>query len=411
MLSIRKKIAATMSAIAATACVAATVQVTSPASSAAEIPALRRAAVSISIVPGIIGPGKSLQSSASAKWAVIGKYSPTKVGRKVRLQRQSGTSWVTADKGEINKKGQVVFAVPRGVPGFPVVYRVDGPGAPSTTVSTDQWGTDVDFSDEFGGTSLDLTQWQHRQQFYEPDSKRLCSKGSPKAVKVGHGTAQLSVLVDKTRNSLCKPPKPGNPNKIFGKFKYRLNANIGTQQTHSITYGVVAARMKFQPLQGQHASLWMQPTYLTGSTSPAVAGTEIDIIEWFGKDVPNGGLTSFVYPRSGKKIYLGGSAGGGWVKNPEQYLQNEKDDWYKRYHVFSVEWNPSGYIFRIDGQETGRINKAVSGVPEYPILSLLSSDYELSKLPDRDEKANLPQTMNVDWIHTWQDPAHIPVTP
>jgi beta-glucanase (GH16 family) len=408
MLSIRKKIAATMSVVAATAGVAATVQVTSPASSsAAEIPALRRAAVSISIVPGIIGPGKRLQTSASARWAVIGKYSPTKEGKKVRLQRQSGTSWVTADKEEINKKGQVVFAVPGGVSGSPVVYRVDGPGAPSTTVSTDEWGTDVDFSDDFSGTSLDLTKWQHRQGFYQPESKRLCSKGSPKAVKVARGTAQLSVLVDKKRNSLCKPKKPGKT-KIFGKFKYRLNANIGTQQTHSITYGVVAARIKFQPLQGQHASLWMQPTYLTGSSNPTVAGTEIDIIEWFGKDVPNGGLTSFIYPQSGKKIYLGGSTGGGWVRNPEQYLQNENDDWYKRYHVFSVEWTPSGYIFRIDGQETGRINKAVSGAPEYPILSLLSSDYELSKLPD---EKDLPQTMNVDWIRSWQDPAHLPATP
>ena len=171
---------------------------------------------------------------------------------------------------------------------------------------------------------------------------------------------------------------------------------------------MVSARIKFQPLQGQHASLWMQPENLNGFKDAERAGTEIDIIEWFGKDVPNGGLTSFIYApgRLRKKIYLGGSAGGGWVKRPEQYLENEKDDWYKRYHVFSLEWNPSGYIFRIDGQETGRINKGVSGVPEYPILSLLSSDYELPKLPDRDEKKNLPQTMQVDWIRTWQDPAH-----
>jgi hypothetical protein len=149
----------------------------------------------------------------------------------------------------------------------------------------------------------------------------------------------------------------------------------------------------------------MQPDVVTGGPDPKTAGSEIDIIEWFGKDVPNGGLTSFIYAPSlnGKKYGLGGD---GWIKKPEQYLQNEKDEWYKRYHVFSVEWNPSGYIFRIDGQETGRINKGVSGAPEYPILSILSSDYELAKLPGKDEKENLPQTMQVDWIHTWQDPAH-----
>ncbi len=76
-----------------------------------------------------------------------------------------------------------------------------------------------------------------------------------------------------------------------------------------------------------------------------------------------------------------------------------------------MEWTPSAYIFRIDGQETGRITKGISHAAEYPILSLLSSDYELSKLPDRDEKKNLPQTMNVDWIKTWQNPTYLPPTP
>jgi beta-glucanase (GH16 family) len=408
MLSIRKKIAAGLCLATATAGVAVAAQIASPASSA-ELQ--QRAGVSISILPGVIAPGSGVQSSASAKWAVVATYSPKKAGKKVKLQRQSGTSWVTAGKTVIGTDGQVVFAVPRPASTTtPVVYRVDGPGAPSGSVSTARWaGTAQDFDDEFSGTSLDLTQWQHRQQFYEPDSKRLCSKGDPKAVKVGHGTAQLSVLVDKSRHSLCKPPKPNNPHKIFGKFRYRLNGNIGTQLTHSLTYGVVAARIKFQPLQGQHASLWLQPRDLSTATS---TGREVDIIEWFGKDVPNGGLTSFIYAPSlgGDKLGIGPKKDG-WIKDPEQYLTSQKDAFYKRYHVFSVEWTPTAYIFRIDGQETGRLTKRVGSAPEYPILSLLSSDYELSKLPGRDEKKNLPQTMNVDWIRTWQDPAYAEPTP
>ena len=35
----------------------------------------------------------------------------------------------------------------------------------------------------------------------------------------------------------------------------------------------------------------------------------------------------------------------------------------------------------------------------------------LAQLPDRDEKKNLPQTMNVDWIKTWQNPTYLPPTP
>ena len=77
-------------------------------------PALAKATVGISILPGIIGPGNGVQGSGNAKWAVIGKYDSSKEGKNVILQRRSGTSssWVTADQGKIDKKGRVVFAVP-----------------------------------------------------------------------------------------------------------------------------------------------------------------------------------------------------------------------------------------------------------------------------------------------------------
>ena len=71
----------------------------------------------------------------------------------------------------------------------------------------------------------------------------------------------------------------------------------------------------------------------------------------------------------------------------------------------SVEWTPERYIFRIDGRETFRTSKGVSGRPEFLILSLLSSDYELSKLKG---EANLPQAMSVDWIRFWQAPGYTP---
>src|SRR5215204_4748965 len=72
----------------------------------------KKAAVTVSIVPGAIGPGGGLQSSKKAKWAVIGKYGAGKVGKKVVLQKKSGSSWVTADKSVVDKKGSAIFAVP-----------------------------------------------------------------------------------------------------------------------------------------------------------------------------------------------------------------------------------------------------------------------------------------------------------
>ena len=45
--------------------------------------------------------------------------------------------------------------------------------------------------------------------------------------------------------------------------------------------------------------------------------------------------------------------------------------------MFSVEWTPREYVFRIDGQETTRITSGVSDVHEFLILSMLSNDFEL----------------------------------
>ena len=67
--------------------------------------------------------------------------------------------------------------------------------------------------------------------------------------------------------------------------------------------------------------------------------------------------------------------------------------------MFSVEWTPKAYIFRIDGQETWRTTAGISGIAQYPILSLLSSDYEL---PNLGGEKRLPQHMYVDWVQLWQ---------
>jgi beta-glucanase (GH16 family) len=415
MLTIRQKIAVGAGLLmAASTGIVGALQSASPATPVPEPVARQQAAAPrpISIIPGSVAPGGGVQKANAAKWAVIVKYGAAKRGKVTKLQKRSGASWVTLKKGKVDKKGYALFAVPPAFPSKPITYRIDGPGSPSASGSTGQWGSSEDFVDEFSGTSL-TDNWSHRSTDYFPDSLRTCAKASPKAVKVRDGTVRLSHMLDPDRRGeICAPEKPGKPGIIFGKFGYRLQANIGTQGKQSFLYGVAAARMKFNPLQGQHASFWLQPDNQILDTT---LGQEIDVIEWFGKDTPNGGLVSFVYApsRGGKKYPIGNL--GGWVANPDQYLMNDRDRWWKRYHVFSVEWTPEVYVFRIDGQETGRIpasrleeaNGMTASTPEYPILSILTSDYELGKLPKRDEKNNLPQTVYVDWVKTWQDKAFI----
>lgn len=352
--------------------------------------------VTVQALPQIIQQGKRVASASAAKAAVTATIKPVKTGRPVTLQVQRGTSWAKVGKTRLTRQGRAEFAASISSGGLPLTYRVVAAkykGLASVTsdaVDTSRWITPT-FSDEFSGSSLSPS-WNHRGQGYEKASARLCSKGDPRAVRVGGGQVRVSVMKDKARKTKCKARANG---KVFGKYAYRINGHIGTEYAASIKYGFAAARVKMHKRRGQHGSFWMQPvaTGRSGNT-PATNGAEIDVIEYFGEPHPNGGLTSFIHYTQGRKDNKVGS----WIKDSRSFLKNKRDGWSKSFHVFSVEWTPSTYIFRIDGKETWRTNRGVSQIPQYPILSLLASDYELKNGSDK----KIPQHMYVDWVRLWQ---------
>jgi beta-glucanase (GH16 family) len=354
--------------------------------------------VSLVALPQIVAQGKSPASANSAKAGLTATVRPAKVGRPVALEVKKGSKWKTVKKSKLTKKGVANFGAPISKGGLALTYRATAlpfkgsKGGTSKSVSTGRWLTPT-WTDEFSGSSLNPV-WNQRGSGYEPESLRACSKGDARAVSVGGGTARLSVIKDPARSDKCVAKKDG---KSTGKFAYRLNGHIGTQGGFSFKYGFAAARIKFQKMRGQHGAFWMQPAAsVNGANDPRLTGAEIDVIEYFGDKHPEGGLTSFVYSKNSKGQ---GVKTGSWLKDPTSFLANKRDGWSKNYHVFSVEWTPSVYIFRIDGQETYRTKVGVSGQPQYPILSMLASDYEISKI-GKDSK--LPQSMNVDWVRVWQ---------
>jgi len=368
---------------------------TSSSSTSATAAAGQRA--SITVLPPVSQVGKGVASPAGARTVVALKVTPATEKRPVVLERLSGTSWVKVAKSTLNERGLAEFSVGTTLGGLPITYRATvskfqgKPAIKTGEVVSTEWGT-PDFVDEFSGRSLSSA-WSYRASSYNPAGLRRCSKGSSKAVKVARGSVELSVLKDKSKgNKSCVAKRADG--KVIGKFDYRLNGHIATSGTNALRYGVAAARMKFQKSRGQHASFWMQPTVQNGSKTAKTGGAEIDIIEWFGHPSKGGGLTSFIYHptnRGPKKV-------GNFLDEPDQYLSSRSDAWWKKYHVFSVEWTPQVYIFRIDGQETWRTTEGISGVEQFPILSLLSSDYELDDLGG---DKRLPQHMNVDWVQFW----------
>lgn len=222
------------------------------------------------------------------------------------------------------------------------------------------------WSDDFDGNSLDLTKWNYRQL-----GKRESAMISKECITLD-GKGHLLVSV-------------------FEKDGVMQNGMIGTQGKFVATYGKFEARIKFPEMQGQHGSFWMQPDKPGKQQNDAAAsGAEIDIIEWFGAGRSDGGTASNIYWPSSKGNHAGGTKDFKLLKAGEKL----SDD----FHVFSLEWSPTEYVFRMDGHETYRIKEGVSQVPQYMILSLLTADWEVKRL----DKAKLPNAMVVDWVKVWQ---------
>lgn len=352
--------------------------------------------ITLQALPQIVHQGARPAGANKAQAAFVATVRPKRVGRPMVLQVRNGTRWRTVDRAKQNGAGRAEFAALAARRGKPLTYRVSAMrfkglrAVASPAVTTERW-LNASWTDQFSGRRLSDA-WSHRGKTYERASKRMCSRGRPKAVRVRGGAVRISVLRDTSRKSKCAARVNG---RVKGRYAYRINGHIGTQDKATFRYGFAAARMKLHRLRGQHSSFWLLGQRGNWYGTP---GHEIDVIEYFGDRHPQGGLTSFLHWYKGTKLQKTGS----WIKNPNRFLKNRRDGWSKNYHVFSVEWTPERYIFRIDGQETWRTSRKVSTDHQYAILSMLASDYEIPQMKDK----QLPQHMWVDWVRFWQNPAY-----
>ena len=117
------------------------------------------------------------------------------------------------------------------------------------------------------------------------------------------------------------------------------------------------------------------------------------VVEFFGRTKRDSHIAAFLhwYDSANAHHKLGG-------KFPRaNRLKRRAETWSTTYHVFSVERRPDALVFRVDGREFWRETQIVSQAPEYLLLSMLTSDYELEKLTPR----RMRQTAKVDWVRVW----------
>jgi hypothetical protein len=333
--------------------------------------------------PQLAQPGSSPANPDSARSAMTATLRPVRTGRKVALQRRSGTRWVDVVTKRENGRGVVEFAAAYRVNRRIATYRVKAlrsnglPAKASSGVATDSVGSPA-FTERFSGGGVPQ-QWSHRLQGYT--DQRACARIDPAATVVANGVAALSVLPDRTQTGSCTVGA--------SSYAWRLNGMIGTQGAFAFKYGYAAARIRFQPGAGQHAGFWLQPDPRLAAAG--THGAEIDTIEWYGNH-RNPGKDMSCQIHTATSSYP--SSADAHITDPGRF----GSDWSSKYHVFSVEWTPSAYTFRIDGKQTRRVTSGVSNQPEYLILSLLSSDWELRYNPTLAQKK---PTMSVDWVRVW----------
>jgi beta-glucanase (GH16 family) len=342
----------------------------------ATAPSYDSGVVTARILPQMADVGAETAAAADAAWVVDAQVAQADEGTEVELHALQDGSWKVVDTAATDEDGRVDLTSPASGD-LHVVAEVDGKDV-GAKVSTDD-APEVSFEDDFDENSVhgDNT-WQTRAQGHV--GVRMCSEAVDEAAEVTDGVLRLSVMDDPDREE-CPHVKGQD---------YLVNGHVGTENTYTFTHGFAAARVKFQSERGQHGAFWLQALGGQVPEGPVEGGTEIDVIEYFGDNHPRGGLTSFVYwfEEEYKK-----ETEGGWVIDPDQYGSG----WADEFHVFSVEWTPDSYIFRIDGQVTHRIEGPASQRESFLILSLLSSDYELKHL-----NGDLPVSMDVDWVRTWE---------
>ena len=335
---------------------------------------------------------------------VTATFSPARPEQDVRLQQSTdGNTWEDVGTAKQDETGIASFKA-KVDPKAKYRAALGDSDTVTTKAGKSAYPQQV-FNDGFDGSALNssaATGWHHRYLgVLSTNMGRICSESSANSVAVSDGSLILRSLSTGKSTTACSSrmaeayedtKKPvGNPSGQIltnGHVSTITSANPGGFR---FQYGVAAARIKFNKNQGQHGSFWMQPADKT-------PGTEIDIVEYFGDGYNRGGLTHVIHYKDGgtsKKI-------GNLKEVGDLSSMYGNDDWWKDYHVYSVEWTPTEYVFRVDGNETWRTDKGINKAPGYLILSLLTSDWELPMLPRGEDKNN---QMAVDWVKVWQDPS------
>ncbi len=343
-------------------------------------------------LPPIVAPGTS-PAAPSSTGSLLATFSPADPGQRVVLEKKVGRTWKVVATATEDTWGSAAFSPGRGTYRARTTSR--GLTWATRSVTTSRWTPE--FEDTFSGTDLDPSVWNDQSREHESVyAPRTCARVDAAARRVEGGVLHLGVAVDPQRvGTSCDY----STSRTSGTSPYLLNSQVATEHTRTFRHGIVAARIKPQRAKGMHSGFWMLPQGTKYVDGVPAGGTEIDVMEFFGEtgrgDETIGSHVHYYEP-GWNKVSLGDM-----FPTARRSLGSNRS-WWQEFHVFSVEWTPREYIFRIDGREYYREAKAVSQVPQYLVLSNLTSDYELGELTS----GELGDSAQVDWVRVFDAASH-----
>ena len=252
-----------------------------------------------------------------------------------------------------------------------VVYRVKKPYRRSGSLDLSKFT--LTFEDDFDGDTLDPSVWNHFRQGVR---------------KGGYWDKEQAFLRD--GNLIIRTEY--KPDGKYGPGWYC--DRIDTRRLWEQKYGYFECRCILPAAEGLWSAFWLS-TEAIDDFVPGRRGTEIDVFEsplWHRKlkNKDNGMITS--------NLHYGGYGAGHRYRNAAVAKANDP---YREYNTYGVEWNEDGYIFYVNGKETGRSRfGGVSRVPEYLQLSVEIDGVAGKPFPGWSGKitGNAPGTFPVDFI-------------
>lgn len=220
------------------------------------------------------------------------------------------------------------------------------------------------WNDEFDGDRVDPEKWDYRLSMMGLRHPAWTDKG----VTVENGCAVFRIFEEngeivssQLQTGYNFMDQPVEKTDFMGAaLQWPIGKLHESKFLHS--YGYYECRCRLQKMKGWWSAFWIQSPIIGATLDAKTSGTEIDIMECFKPGVlSDHWIHSFGYGLDRQSMPSG-----------EGGMELPVDD---SFHTFGLLWTEKEYVFYVDGKEDGRIDKNVSAIPEFILISTETNGY------------------------------------